>query len=159
MNWSLIGRTSRLAFVLRVPLVTLFILGVSGPVALNSSMVGNLLDQGTSQGPSGWYLFIVSFAAFLLAFTAVTTLNLILIYGSERFDEGAKLGLAQKRPMLTFICGCTTAVVLVICVYKRTTDAHTEDVWFLFLGCAAAFGLVILAKVIQLALTDPAITR
>jgi hypothetical protein len=160
MNWSLVGRMLRLVFLLRVPLATLIILAAIGPAALNSSMIGNLLDQGASgQGTADWYLFTVSFSAFLLAFTAITTINLVLIYGGSRFDEDAKLGLSQKRPLLTFICGSSAALSLVVCVYLRTVPRNPANVWFLFLGFAAAFGLVLLAKAVQLALTDPHITR
>src|SRR5579871_1626856 len=105
MSWALWGRGLRLAFLLRVPICTLILLGALGPAVLSSSMFGNLLDQEGRE----WYLFTVSFSGFLLAFTAVTTLNLTLIYGNDRFDEGAKLGLAQKRPLLTFLWGCLAA--------------------------------------------------
>jgi len=154
MSWSLIGRTLRLTFLLRVPLLTLILLTVLGPVAYSSSMIGNLLDQEAN----GSYLFLVSFSAFLLAFTAVTAINLTLIYGSDRFDEAAKLGLAQKRPLLTFILGSLAASILVVFVYLRTKPREPVNLAFLILGMAAAFGLVILAKVVQLAITDPKTT-
>lgn len=155
MNWSLIGRTLRLAFLLRVPLFTLILLAMLGPVAYKSSMIGNLLDQEAK----GSYLFLVSFSAFLLAFTAVTTINLTLVYGSARFDEAAKLGLAQKRPLLTFLLGYLAASILTIFVHLRTKPKEPMNIAFLILGMAAAFGLVLLAKVVQLALTDPKTTR
>jgi hypothetical protein len=155
MSWSLIGRTLRLAFLLRVPLLTLILLAALGPVALGNSMISNLLDQGTN-----WqWLFTVSFSAFLLAFTAVTTINLTLTYGSGRFEEASKFGLAQKRPLLTFIFGCLAASILTGCVFLRTKPAKPVNLVFLILGMVAAFGLVILAKVVQFALTDPKTTR
>jgi hypothetical protein len=157
MTWPLIGRTLRLAFLLRVPIFTLTVLAALGPLALNSSLLGNLLDQG--QGRTEWYLFTVSFAAFMLAFTAVTNINITLHYGADRFEEGADLGLSQKRPLLTFILGCTTSLILVVCVYLRTIPNDLVNAWFLLLGFIAAFVVVILSKVVQLFLTDPNTTR
>jgi hypothetical protein len=151
MTWRLIGRTLRLAFFLRVPLFTLFLLAAIGPASLKSSLLGNLLDQGTSE----WYLFTVSFSAFLLAFTAITTLNLTLYYGDDRFDEGAQLNLSQKRPLLTFLLGCFAAAVLDVCVYRRTIPRQAANIWYLLAGLVAAFALVIVSKIVQLALTDP----
>jgi hypothetical protein len=75
MNWNLIARALRLAFLLRVPLAMLLLLAALGPITYNSSMFSNLLDQNGN----GWYLFTVSFAAFLLSFTCVATLNLTLV--------------------------------------------------------------------------------
>src|SRR5437868_4573128 len=144
MTWPLIGRTLRLTFLLRIPIFTLFLLAALGPFALKSSLLGNLLDQG--QGPTEWYLFTVSFAAFMLAFTAVTTINITLHYGNDRFDEGPSLGLSQKRPLLTFSLGCIAALILVVCVYFRTIPNDLVNAWFLLLGFIAAFIVVIIAK-------------
>jgi hypothetical protein len=102
MNWGLIGRGLRLTYVLRVPLLTLLLLAAFGPISLASNLLGNLLDQAGD----GLYLFAVSFAAFLLAFTAVTTLNLILHYGKLRFESKFAQGLGQKHPLLVFFSGC-----------------------------------------------------
>src|SRR5947209_7397321 len=99
MNWHLIGRGLRLAYLLRVPLITLVLLAGFGPISLSSNLLGNLLDQGEHR----WYLFTVSFTAFLLAFTAVTTLNLILHYGARRFEGRFELELSQKRPLVAFL--------------------------------------------------------
>jgi Patatin-like phospholipase len=160
MTWALLGRLLRLTFLLRVPLLTLGMLAALGPLAFRSSLLGNLLDQGNNNpGLSAWYLFSVSFSAFILAFTAVTNINITLHYGADRLDEGRALGLSQKRPLLTFALGCAAALTLVVCVYKRTTPPDPWNAVFLVLGFIAAFALVILAKVVQLALTDPTTTR
>ena len=151
MTWRLIGRTLRLAFLLRVPLLTLALLAAIGPVSLKSSLLGNLLDQGASE----WYLFTVSFSAFLLAFTAITTLNLTLYYGDDRFDDCAPLNLSQKRPLLTFFLGCFAAAILDVCVYFRTIPSNLANIWYLLAGLVAAFALVVVSKIVQLALTDP----
>ena len=151
MNWGLIGRGLRLVFLLRVPLFTLLVLAAVGPISLSTTLLGNLLDQGQS----GWYLFTVSFAAFLLAFTAVTTLNLILHYGNRRFGSTRQLELSQKHPLLVFLSGTTAALILVVCVYERTIPKQLANIVPLSLGMVAAVAAVLLAKIIQLALTDP----
>jgi hypothetical protein len=151
MTWRLIGRTLRLAFFLRVPLFTLFLLVAIGPISLTSSLLGNLLDQGTCE----WYLFTVSFSAFLLGFTAITAINLTLYYGDDRFDDCAPLNLSPKRPLLTFFLGSLAAVVLDVCVYFRTIPRQPANALYLLAGLVAAFALVIVSKIVQLALTDP----
>src|SRR5580704_4713478 len=159
MRWPLIGRMLRVAFLLRVPLFTSILLAALGPGAMSNSLLSNLLDQGNSSaGLSAWYLFTVSFSAFMLAFTAVTNLNIILHYGDERFEDCASLGLAQKRPLTPFLLGCGAAAILVVCVYLGTKPVSATNCWFLLLGFVTAFALVILAKVVQLALTDPKTT-
>ena len=157
MRWPLLGRALRLAFLLRVPIFTLILLVALGPLSMTSSLASNLLDQG--QGMTAWYLFTVSFSAFMLAFTAVTAINLVLHYGRERFDEAASLGLSQKRPLLTFLLGFAAALILTVCVYLRTRPSQPINILYLLLGNIAAIVLVILAKVAQLALTDPKTTR
>jgi hypothetical protein len=103
-------------------------------------------------------LFTVSFAAFMLAFTAVTNINITLHYGNDRFEDSPSLRLAQKRPLLTFLVGCGAATSLAICVYFATKPVEPVNGVYLFLGFLAAFGLVIVAKMVQLALTDPKTT-
>lgn len=151
MNWRVIGKGLRLAYLLRVPLFVLLLLAAFGPFSLWSNLLANLLDQAGKAG----YLFLVSFTAFLLAFTAVTTLNLILYYGNLRFEGKFAVELSQKRPLLTFLAGCVAAAILDTCVYLRTIP---ESGWHsvpLALGALAAFACVLAAKIIQLALTDP----
>ena len=74
MKWNLLGRALRLGFLLRIPLIALALLASLGPIAAGSSLLDNLLDLGTRPLDA----FIVSFSAFLLAFTAIATLNLTL---------------------------------------------------------------------------------
>jgi hypothetical protein len=159
MQWHLIGRTLRIAFLLRVPIVILIVLAALGPLAMQSSLASNLFDQGNPSGVlQGWYLFTVSFAAFMLAFTAVTNINITLHYGNDRFEDSTSLRLAQNRPLLTFLVGCGAATSLAICVYFATKPVEPVNGVYLFLGFLAAFGLVIVAKMVQLALTDPKTT-
>jgi hypothetical protein len=159
MQWRLIGTTLRLGFLLRIPVLTLIVLGALGPLALHNSLLSNLFDQGNpNRALQDWYLFTVSFAAFMLAFTAVTNINITLCYGTDRFEDGPSLGLAQKRPLLTFLLGCAAAFILVVSVYFATQPMQLVNAVFLLLGFLGAFGAVLLAKVVQLALTDPKTT-
>ena len=122
-------------FLLRVPLITLFLLAGLGPYALvpGEQLLGNLFDlrvadpthldaSGTptvAVGWTAWHLFSVAFSAFVLAWTAVAVINLVLHYGRDRFDDPV-LDLDQKRPMLTFLLGLVCALVLVSCAIKQT---------------------------------------
>jgi hypothetical protein len=154
MSWKMIARGLRLAFLLRIPLAMLLLLAALGPAADSNSFTSNLLDQ--ERRP--WFLFVVSFSAFLLAFTGVTALNLTLLYGKERLDETGHAGLAQKRPLLTFACGCLAAAILDAFVFTRTQPLDPVNVVYLLLGFVAALALVFAAKLVQLALTDPQTT-
>lgn len=76
MNWSLVGRSFRLGFFLRVPLLTLLVLAAFGPVSQLTSanpLLSNLFDGQNDAGVVGYNVLAISFAAFLLAFTAITT--------------------------------------------------------------------------------------
>jgi hypothetical protein len=152
MHWNQVARTLRVVFFLRVPLVMLMVLAALGPLINSTSMTSNLLDQ---EGKS-LSLFLVSFAAFMLAFTTVTALNLTLFYGRDRFEE---MGHAHpKRPLLTFAIGCLAASILDGYVYTRTLPSSGWNVWFLLLGFLGAFVLVFVAKILQLTFTDPKTT-
>jgi hypothetical protein len=174
MSWSLLGRGLRLAFYLRVPLLTMLLLAALGPISQWSaahSLLGNLFDQQTDDLTVGWNIFTVSFAAFLLGFTAVTTLNLTLTYGTERFSDdprvaagdgnpGTSFDLRQARPGLTFLCGFVAAIILVGTVIWRTEGSN----WWIKIASAAgalacALIATLLAKAVQLALTNPDVTR
>ena len=176
MNWQQIGRLLRTAFLLRVPLITLAVLALIAPVSLTAGnqLLGNLFDQrvlefwsGTPVVSSSWtarYLFSVSFAAFLAAFTAVAVINLILHYGKDRFEDPA-LNLDQRRPLLTFFFGIASALPLVICTALRSegssgqTSARDWAQWGMpILGFLAALALVFMAKIVQLIFTNPKTT-
>ena len=154
MNWQLVGRTLRLIFLLRVPLLTLFLLGSLGPISRDNSLLDNLFDQGSHPLD----VAMVSFAAFLLSFTAIATLNLTLHYGSDRLDEHRTFPMSQRRPLLTFILGTAAAVIFVATVVLRTEYSRAITVTWTIVGALCAFALVIVAKAAQLALTDPVTT-
>jgi predicted acylesterase/phospholipase RssA len=171
MNWKQIGRFLRTVVLLRVPLAALLLLATVGPVALFrlEKLLGNLFDvrvppfNPMPEGPAidvfrtASHLFLVSFAAFMLAWTAVAVINLVVIYGGARFEDRA-LSLQQKRPLLTFLCGLGAASVLVVCAVMQTR--FEGGYWALryltpVLGLVSSLIVVVLAKVVQLALTDP----
>ncbi|HEX4166808.1 MAG TPA: patatin-like phospholipase family protein, partial [Bryobacteraceae bacterium] len=169
MSWLLIGRGVRLAFFVRVPLLTLLLLAAFGPVSQftsASALLGNLFDQRNDLGAVWADVFAVAFAAFLLAFTAISTLNLTLHYGTLRFSDNVEaphfshhFEVQQKRPGLTFALGLLSACSLVITVLIRT--GASERMWgasAAVVALLAASGLTLLAKIAQLALTDPAVT-
>jgi predicted acylesterase/phospholipase RssA len=178
MNWTQIGRLLRTLFLLRVPLITLALLAGAGPLALTSekTLLGNLFDVrvvllspsgpvGVEQGRSAWYLFSVSFAAFLVALTAVAVINLVIHYGRDRFADPA-LDLNQKRPLLTFLSGLAASLPPVFCTawHSRGGDEMNSQIhglylwWMPLLALVSALVLVFGAKVVQLLLTDPRTT-
>jgi predicted acylesterase/phospholipase RssA len=177
VNWKQIGRLLRTLFLLRVPLFTLVLLAAITPIGLwvAKTLLGNLFDErilqinadgklSTSVGWTAWNLFIISFAAFLAAFTAVAVINLILHYGRDRFDNPA-LSLGQKRPLVTFFSGIAAALPLVIgtAVHSRGDSQHTNDgsiFWLMpVLGFLGALVLVFFAKIVQLVFTSPKTTK
>jgi hypothetical protein len=151
VSWQLVGRTLRLAFLLRVPLLTLALLAVFGPISRSSPLLENLFDQGRNPLDAG----MVSFAAFMLAFTAIATLNLTLHYGSERLDEHRTVRMSSRRPLLTFVLGSAAAAIFVLSVVVRTEANPFTTLLATAIGALAAMALVVIAKIIQLALTDP----
>lgn len=157
MNWVEFGRFLRASFLLRVPLLTLFAMAAFGPFALSVAepLLGNLLDQERN----GRYFFLVAFASFLLAFTAISAINLVFAYGRDRLSD-ENVYLYQRRPIFTFFAGCLPAVVLLSCVGMRTAELPTAAKFLLSaLGFVAAVVLILVAKIIQLVLTDPSLTR
>ena len=173
MSWKQIGRLLRTIFLLRVPLIALFVLAGLGPFALRQGeqLLGNLFDLRVVDpkllDPSGnptlridlsaWYLFAVAFAAFMLAWTAVSVINLVVHYGRVRFAD-PDLDLDQKRPGATFLLGFCCALVLVFCTVLQTPIACLLRYGMPLLGLLCSLAVVVLAKVIQLALTDPQTT-
>jgi hypothetical protein len=170
MSWKQIGRALRTLFLLRVALIALLVLAGLGPFALRpgEQLLGNLFDlrvvdlvhldpsgnPSVEVGFSAWYLFAVSFAAFMLAWTAVSVINLVVHYGRIRFDDPG-LKLDQKRPGGTFLLGLCCALVLVICAGLQTPIDRPLRFGMPLLGLLSSLLVVTLAKVIQLALTDP----
>jgi predicted acylesterase/phospholipase RssA len=158
MTWQQFGRLLRVVFLLRVPLFLLIALAAFGPVSLTllDELLGNLLDLG----PSHWYMFLVSLASFLLAFAAIAVINLIFSYGEDRLGDPS-LKLVQSHPVITFFLGSTPAVILLACVWVRTSGTESRFIGklvFSLLGLGVALAVVVVSKGVQLALTDPSAT-
>lgn len=86
-----------LAYLARFPLVILFVVGLFMPFVLFSpvkTLLANLYDLNT-----GFKNFWLACFAVLLAFSIVTTLKLVLLYGGERvgFDEPDCAWLGRVR--------------------------------------------------------------
>src|SRR5262249_58421417 len=85
-------RILRFVHLARVPLLTLAILGLIGPIGYHV-VPGVFL--GILDIDSNWNAFLwVCIAAFFVQASAVTTLNVIILYGSMRFDD---LKLRQRN--------------------------------------------------------------
>jgi len=166
MNWFLIGKAIRLGFLLRVPALTLLLLAAIGPIAQMTSarsLLGNLFDQRNDAGAVWLNSFLVAFAAFLLAFAAITAINLVLYYGGLRFSDDPSVSshfdISQKRPGLTFTIGTVAAAILVGTVVWRTgLDQVLMTVSAAIAAFFAACVMALASKVVQLALTNASIT-
>ena len=154
MRSDLLGRAFRLGFLLRIPLASLLILAGLGPVASRSTLLDNLLDLGSRPIDA----LPVSFAAFLLAFTAVTCINLTLYYGSERLDEHRTVEMCPRHQMVTFITGVLAASLFMFFVIRRSECDWRITTLYALAGAMLAMLMVIVAKLAQLWLTDPKTT-
>ena len=131
------------------------IAGIIGPYARGSSLLENLLDLSASV----WDVFQVSLGAFLLAYAAISTLNLVLYYGDARFGDSGQFSLAQKHPVLVFSAGTLAAAIFVVFVLCRTEyRSFWVNALAAFAGLVLALVLVFLSKLVQVSLTDPGST-
>jgi hypothetical protein len=78
-----------LFYMMRVPLLTLLVLGAVLPLAFRTTMLHGIADIATKQ------IAIVSLTAFLLLCTSITCMFLVLLYGVER-AEGLRTGPIPK---------------------------------------------------------------
>jgi hypothetical protein len=81
----------------------------------------------------------------------------VLHYGRDRFDD-PELELDQKRPQATFLFGLLSALMLVSCAIDVTPLDPLLRYGMALLGFVCSMALVVLAKIIQLAFTDPQTT-
>src|SRR5262245_14186351 len=80
------SRLVRFLQLARVPALILVCLGAFGPIAFYSSLRKTLLGT-LDLGESAWGVFWVSFGVFAVQATAVASLNLIDLYGPDRFKD------------------------------------------------------------------------
>ena len=154
MRSDLLGRAFRLGFLLRIPLAAMLLLASLGPFASSSTLLDNLLDLG----PHPVDALIVSFAAFLLAFTAIACVNLTLYYGSDRLDECRTVEMCPRHQMLTFTIGTLSASLFMFFVIRRSECDWRITTLCAVAGAIGALLMVIVAKLAQLWLTDPKTT-
>jgi hypothetical protein len=142
-------------------LATLILLAVLGPVSLKivPELLGNLFDQSDYGWQfAGWGTFLVSIGAFLLAYAAVTTLNLTLYYGDDRFPDSREFPLHMDHPILVFVAGTLSAAAFLASVIYRTETDRPAHALAAVLGFLVALAAVFAAKYVQLAATDPKTT-
>src|SRR5262245_40800693 len=152
------------AYVLRVPLLCSLVLilicfGTHNPV------LGNLFDV---QGVRPMYL--LSFTAFVTAWTIMVTWRIILIFGPDRIDlaAGRAATTVKWRNIVAASLIVLPIVLVALCypdpVWSKATFAKLSSAEFLFkflfaaLGLAAALFVLAVAEVLQKWFTEPRFT-
>lgn len=121
-------------YMLRVPVLILFVLGILLPKAFDTPMLHGLADLETNQ------ILVVSLGAFLLVSAAMTCAFLVLLYGSERADGkrlpdpplSTSFALPQRLPVAGWIVGTFYLIGAVVyvrflyVVFKTMKAAHTN---------------------------------
>ena len=144
-------------YVLRVPLLcSLLLLFLS--FRTSSSLLGNLFDV-----PTAWPMFLLSFTAFITAWTIMITSRIILIYGPERF--GLFTGRIATNIKWRHILMASFIVLPLVIVTLRYPDpvwseANLGALFFpkflaTVLGLAASLCVLAIAEVMQKWFTDP----
>lgn len=158
MNWAKAGALVRILYLLRVPILTLIILGGLGPLTATlrgvRAMLGGMLDM--EGGP--WWFFHVSWIGFQTASVAIATANLILSYGDARFrDPALQTRIFQQRnAVLIAVIGLLCPAVLLWYVAQFTELATYLKVIAAIGGLLAALFFAALATLVQAVLSDPA---
>src|SRR5579871_922127 len=145
MDLAQFWRTLRMLYLLRISVGTLLLLAVLGPFANGSSLLENLLEL--SAYPSD--IFQVSLGAFLLAYAAVTTMNLAICYGNLRFPDSSAFCVKKHRRGLIFFLGTVAPAIFMYSVIRRTESPAGLSTLMAFAGFALALILVILADLVQ----------
>jgi len=96
-----------LVYMMRVPLMTLLVLGAALPLAFQTTMFHGVADLEESQ------VFGAAFLAFLLFSEAITCAFLVLLYGEERADGWQPDATAEQRVSIRSVVALY--VVAVIC--------------------------------------------
>jgi hypothetical protein len=111
-----------LLYMMRVPLLFLFVLGAGLPWAFGTSMFHGVADLALPQ------VLTAAFLASLLVSTAITSCFLILLYGQERADGWIVQPAPQDRVSLwgvacLYLCGGIGYVIFLFSVYRFMGDA------------------------------------
>src|SRR5580704_12599934 len=117
-----------LLYMMRVPLLFLFVLGVGLPWAFGTSMFHGLADLALPQ------VLTAAFLASLLVSIAITSCFLILLYGQERADGWIVQQAPQDRVSLwgvafLYLYGAVCYIVFLgsICYYMGQAYRITEN--------------------------------
>lgn len=139
------------AYMMRVPLLALAVMGVGLPLGFTSSMMRALADLTV------WQIFPVSLLASLLVSAAMTASFLILLYGQERVDgwrdRPSPEDRVQKWPVIAlYVAGIAAWASLLFFVRFRMARSGPHSSWdlnlgfllYALLGVAAGFAIVLL---------------
>ena len=157
-------------YMMRVPLLLLFVLGWLLPKALGSPMLRGLADLQTGQ------VCVVAFAAFLLLSVALSCSFLVLLYGSQRADgkreplpPGAQIAVMPQRLPLSkwivatlYLGGGFLFVRFLFRVQQIMTEAHLQpaglarEFWLqAAYGTLIGAGFMIVIFLLDLYFSDP----
>lgn len=159
----LLSRTSKLLdsvlvllqalYLIRFPVLALLIIAVFMPVTLFvlDTLLANLYDLD-SFPKTFWF----SLSAFLLTFSTITTLKLILLYGGERveFNRQTRKRLDAKTKKfvgsrLFFLAACVLTAVMISGVIIVGRDYFWLNILGAFAGFVAAMALLFMADILQ----------
>jgi hypothetical protein len=151
-----------LLYMMRVPLLFLFVLGVGLPWAFGTSMFHGLADLALPQ------VLTAAFLASLLVSIAITSCFLILLYGQERADGWIVQPVPQDRVSLRgvaflYVYGgiCYVVFLYSICRFmseagRVTADLHRGFLFYAFCGWLLGLLVVMIFFLCALRFAKPA---
>ncbi|MGD1095220.1 MAG: patatin-like phospholipase family protein [Bryobacteraceae bacterium] len=145
----------QIAYFVRVALITLIFLPLLG--YLSNGPLRPFLEGVFSQEDNWWGMVMVAMVACLTAAAAVTTINLTLWYGGQRFDLAFALD-PHRYALWIFFAGLASAAGVFVYVCLLTAMRATAEILAGLVGFLLSAALVFSAKFIQLVLTDPKVT-
>jgi hypothetical protein len=137
-----------LLYMLRVPLLTLVLVGVALPLGFGTSMLHGLADLQPAQ------VLSVSFFAMLLVSAAITCGFLVLLYAEQRADGRRGVPFAEphvstRSVVVLYALGTAAYLALLVAVFVRMRDADpASQISFLTFVLRALLGLAFASIVI-----------
>lgn len=141
-------------YLIRYPLLVLLLIAAFMPVTLWFSLktlLANLYDLD-----SFLKTFWFSLSAFLLAYSAISTLKLILLYGGERieFDQATRETLSRRSTKYALSSiSFLVAFILTSFLISGVFFFSVENIWTKIAGCLAGFAasmvLLFFADILQ----------
>src|SRR5438309_8071210 len=155
MSWFV-----RFLYLARVPLLTLLVLGLIGPIGLYfapQTVIG-LLDMDHSS----LSLALLSLTTFLIEASAITNINLIIVYGPHRFPDLplVRLNLIKQaiiRAVILFIA-TIPSTFLVVYAAQETSLSLVLKVTSIAAGIASAILIVAIATVLKAKFSSMSVT-